>query len=61
MPAIMSLSFLEASQQKKKGNITEGQYLDYLLAHVQGTEHEEDDKDACDDLTWERRKSVEAY
>ena len=39
----MSLCFLEAFRQKNNGSITEDEYLDHVLAHCQGVEHEEDD------------------
>jgi hypothetical protein len=57
MPSETSLCFLEAFQAKESGKITQSHYLDYLLAHLQGTEHEEDDKDVCEPWIWESRMS----
>jgi hypothetical protein len=45
----MSLCFLEAFQEKQKGNITEQEYIHYLLVHCQGVEHEGDDWREIDD------------
>ena len=39
----MSLCFLEAFQEKQKGNITEQEYIHHLFVHCQGVEHEGDD------------------
>ena len=39
----MSLCFLEAFQEKQKGNITEQEYIHHLFVHCQGIEHEGDD------------------
>ena len=39
----MSLCFLEAFQEKQKGNITEQEYIHHLFVHCQGIEHEWDD------------------
>jgi hypothetical protein len=39
----MSLCFLEAFQEKQKGDITEQEYIHHLFVHCQGIEHEGDD------------------
>ena len=39
----MSLCFLEAFEEKQKGNITEQEYIHHLLVHCQGVEHERDE------------------
>ncbi|KAH8667476.1 hypothetical protein BGZ60DRAFT_409339 [Tricladium varicosporioides] len=39
----MTLCFLEAFRQKKAGVITEEEYINHLLAHCEGVEHEGDD------------------
>jgi|SRR5271170_1726395 len=39
----MSLCFLEAFQEKQKGNITEQEYIHHLFVHCQGVEHERDE------------------
>ena len=38
----MSLCFLEAFKQKESGTITQDEYMNHLLAHCQGEDHEED-------------------
>jgi hypothetical protein len=39
----MSLCFLEAFEEKQKGNITEQEYFHHLFAHCLGIEHERDE------------------
>jgi hypothetical protein len=45
----MSLCFLEAFNQKKNGSITEDEYLQHLLAHCQGVEHQYDESKPWDE------------
>jgi hypothetical protein len=40
----MSLCFMEAFKEKRKGNITEEEYIHHLLSHCKGVTHDEDEK-----------------
>ena len=39
----MSLCFIEAFQEKQKGNITEQEYFHHLFLHCEGVEYERDE------------------